>query len=264
MEAPWLAMGYNLGAIVLFMSMVWGLSVVLKNASIVDGFWGPGFVLVAWLTWGTGGGYGPRGILVAVLVTLWGGRLAAHIALRNRGHGEDRRYAAWRARHGPRFWWVSFFTVFMVQALFLWIISLSIQMAGTSPRPAQFTWLDGLGTLVWTAGFLVEAVADHQLSRFKKRPENAGKVMREGLWAYSRHPNYFGECLAWWGIFLVALSTPYGWWVLISPATITVLLLKVSGVTLLERNLLETRPSYREYMRATSAFVPWPPRKDPS
>jgi steroid 5-alpha reductase family enzyme len=130
-----------------------------------------------------------------------------------------------------------------------------------SLTPAHLTGLDLLGFLVWLTGFTFEAVADWQLSRFKADPANRGRVMKQGLWAYSRHPNYFGESLLWWGLFLIALATPYGWWALISPVLITFLLLKVSGVTLLEKDIVERRPEYREYLETTSAFIPWFPKR---
>ncbi|MGD8230045.1 MAG: DUF1295 domain-containing protein, partial [Desulfobacteraceae bacterium] len=197
-------------------------------------------------------------------VTVWGLRLAIHIAGRNLGKGEDRRYQAWRASYGPKFWWVSLFTVFGTQGILLWVISLVTQAGQISATPHKLVWVDALGLLVWAVGFFFEAVGDWQLRRFKANPENRGKVMEQGLWAYTRHPNYFGECLMWWGLFLIALAAPGNIWTIISPLTITILLLKVSGVTLLEKSITETRPKYRDYMESTSAFVPWfPKRKQP-
>ncbi|MGQ9921210.1 MAG: DUF1295 domain-containing protein, partial [Desulfobacca sp.] len=175
--------------------------------------------------------------------------------------GEDRRYQAWRAKRGESFWWVSFFNIFLLQALLLWLISLSIQMGQAAPMPAYLTGWDLVGSLVWTVGFIFEAVADWQLVHFKANPANRGKVMNRGLWRYSRHPNYFGEAIMWWGIFLITAATPYGWWTIISPVVITFLLLKVSGVVLLEKDIGERRPAYREYQETTSAFIPWPPRR---
>jgi steroid 5-alpha reductase family enzyme len=157
-----------------------------------------------------------------------------------------------------------FFHVFLVQAVLLWFISLSVQLGQVSPTPPRLTALDFLGVMVWLVGFVFEAVADWQLARFKADPANRGKVMNKGLWAYSRHPNYFGETLIWWGLFLIALATPYGWWALISPVVITFLLLKVSGVTLLEKDIVERRPEYREYLETTSAFIPWFPKRKKS
>jgi len=244
-----------------FMIAVWALSVAIKNASIADTFWGLGFVVVAWITFLGADGYLGRRLLITLLVTIWGLRLALHIGIRSRGKGEDRRYQAWRQQYGKRFWWVSLFTVFLVQGALLWVISLGAQVGQWSPKPERFIWLDGAGLLLWAVGFFFEAVGDSQLAAFKKNPANKGKAMARGLWRYTRHPNYFGECLMWWGIFLVTLATPGSLWTIVSPITITFLLLKVSGVTLLERTIVETRPEYREYQERTSAFIPWFPKK---
>ena len=255
-------LGLNLAAIIALMTSVWLFSLVKKDASIIDVFWGLGFVLVAWLTFSRADGYLGRKLLITGLTTIWGLRLSIHILIRNWGHGEDRRYQTWRAQYGRNFWWVSFFTVFGLQAILLWVISLVLQFGQLSPVPARLVLLDGLGTLLWTAGFIFEAVADWQLYRFKADPANAGKVMNQGLWAYTRHPNYFGESLVWWGLFLITLATPGSLWVIISPLVITFLLLKVSGVTLLEKTILDTRPRYRDYMKTTNAFFPWFPKKE--
>ena len=151
--------------------------------------------------------------------------------------------------------------LFRSQAVLLWLVSLSVQLGQVSPTPARLTGLDVAGALVWAAGFAFEAVADWQLARFKADPANRGRVMNRGLWAYSRHPNYFGESLMWWGLFLITLATPLGWWALVSPVVITFLLLRVSGVTLLEKDIVERRPEYREYLETTSPFLPWFPKR---
>lgn len=254
-------LGLNLLAAVLFMVGVWLLSLPTRNASLADIFWGPGFVLLAWLSFALTYGYVGRKLLLALLTTAWGLRLSLHIAWRNWGQGEDRRYQAWRAKRGASFWWVSLFTVFLTQAVLLWLVSLAVQIGQLSTTPAHLTGLDLLGALIWAAGFTFEALADWQLARFKADPTNRGKVMNQGLWAYSRHPNYFGESLIWWGLFLIALATPFGWWTVISPVVITFLLLKVSGVVLLEKDIVERRPEYREYLETTSAFIPWFPKR---
>jgi steroid 5-alpha reductase family enzyme len=254
-------LGLNLLAAVLFMGCVWLLSLPTRNASLADIFWGPGFVLLAWLSFALTDGYVGRKLLLALLTTAWGLRLSLHITWRNWGQGEDRRYQAWRAKRGASFWWVSLFTVFLTQAVLLWLVSLAVQIGQLSPTPARLTGWDLLGILVWTTGFTWEAVADWQLAHFKANSANRGKVMSQGIWAYSRHPNYFGESLVWWGLFLIALATPFGWWTVISPLVITFLLLKVSGVVLLEKDIVERRPKYREYVETTSAFIPWFPRR---
>ena len=261
MESALAILATNLLVLLAAMFCLWLVSLPLRDASIADIFWGPGFVLMAWMTFFQAEGFLFRKLLIGVLVSVWGFRLAAYIAWRKRGEGEDRRYRAWRAKHGNAFWWVSLFTVFGTQGLLLWVISLVVQVGQISPVPGMFVWTDVAGILVWAVGFAFEAVGDFQLQRFKSDPKNHGKVMDRGLWAYTRHPNYFGECLVWWGIFLIALSTPSGFWTVISPLTITYLLLKVSGVTLLEKTMVESRPAYRDYIERTSPFFPWFPRE---
>jgi len=252
---------WNFAAVMGFMTSVWVLSVVIKNAGIADTFWGLGFVLVAWITFAVAEGYPGRKLLITLLVTVWGVRLALHIGIRSWGKGEDRRYQAWRRQYGARFWWISLFTVFLLQGALLWVISLVSQAGQWSPEPDRLVRLDGAGFLLWVVGFFFEAVGDRQLAAFKANPQNKGRVMDQGLWRYTRHPNYFGECLMWWGIFLITLATPGSFWTIISPLTITFLLLRVSGVTLLERTIVENRPEYRDYQERTSAFIPWFPKK---
>lgn len=253
---------WNLAAVMAFMLMVWLLSLAKRDAGIADIFWGLGFILVAWISFFLGGGQGIKSFLVATLTTLWGVRLSMHLFARNWGQPEDRRYQNMRASHGERFWLVSLFTVFLLQGVILWTVSLVLQAVMHGEAPAQITWLDTLGLLFWTTGFLFETVADRQLARFKSRPSNRGKVMDRGLWAYSRHPNYFGEALIWWGFYLMAFHQENNAWLIVSPLLMTLLLLKVSGVTLLERNMEERRPQYAAYKKQTSAFFPWFPRKE--
>jgi steroid 5-alpha reductase family enzyme len=218
-------------------------------------------VLIAWMTFLRSDGYMPRAMLLAVLASCWGLRLAAYLTWRNHGKGEDPRYGAWRKQYGERFWIVSLFNVFLVQALFMWVIALSMQFGQMSRTPAALTWTDYLGASVWLVGFIFESVGDWQLARFKSDPANHGRVMNRGLWAYSRHPNYFGEMLVWWGIFIIAISAPGGMWTIISPILITLTLLKITGVALTEKTILEKKPEYREYIQSTSAFIPWFPKR---
>ncbi|MCS6884812.1 MAG: DUF1295 domain-containing protein [Acidobacteriota bacterium] len=250
----------SVAATAVMMLSLWIASLVKKDASIVDTFWGLGFVQIATI----GAIFSPaitnRKILVAVLVAIWGIRLSLHIFLRNRGKGEDFRYKAMRERHGDKFPIVSLFTVFLFQGALMIIISLPLQVAQTALYPKSLSWLDYLGTAVWLTGFLFEAVADWQLKRFKSSPENKGKVLDSGLWRYSRHPNYFGESVVWWGYFLIALATPLGAWTIVSPLLMTLLLIKVSGVSLLEQTLVKTKPEYTKYIKSTSAFFPWLPK----
>lgn len=238
-------------------TLLWAVSVRLRDASIADPSWGPGFLLVGLAYLAAHGDVTPRGTLAVALVGAWAARLGLHLLSRNRAHGEDPRYAAMRAGHGPRFWWVSLGTVFWLQAALLWIVSLPVLAAvvGTAPLGA---W-DAAGAAVFLAGFLTEAVADAQLRRFRADPANRGTVLDRGLWRYSRHPNYFGDALLWWGVFLLAVGAGAPW-TAVGPALMTFLLVKVSGVALLERSLVQGRPGYAEYVRRTSAFVPWFPR----
>jgi len=253
-------MSITLGATAALMLGVWVLSLVKKDASIVDTFWGLGFVLIAAVCCAIGEGYEMRRILITALSAVWGFRLAGHIFWRNKGKGEDFRYRAMRARHGKRFPVVSLYSVFAVQGLLMWVISLPLQIGEISRVPAKLTWLDWTGAIVWLIGFAFESIGDVQLARFKAEPKHTGKVMDRGLWRYTRHPNYFGDALLWWGFFLIALNTPSGVWTVISPLIMTGLLMKVSGVALLEKTLMKTKPEYRDYVRRTNAFFPWPPR----
>ena len=251
----------NFIAVLGMMLLGWIISLVTKNVTIVDSLWGLGVVLIAWLTFFTAEGFQGRMILITLLVTLWGLRLSLHLSWRNWGHGEDPRYGRWREESGESFWLISLFKVFVLQAIFLWAIALALQWGQMSPQPPQLTWIDCLGASVWAVGFFFEAVGDWQLARFKADFTNKGRVMDQGLWAYSRHPNYFGECLVWWGIFLIALATPSSLWTVISPIIITTVLLKMTGVTLMEKTIVHTRPKYRDYIARTNALVPWFPKR---
>jgi steroid 5-alpha reductase family enzyme len=249
------------GVLVLcLMVLLWLISLILRNSSIVDIFWGTGFVLVAWLTFVLfPDGYLPRKILSVAIVTVWGLRLSIHIFLRNKGKGEDFRYQKWRKEAGASWWYRSFFKVFLLQGILMWIISLPVIAAQVSPK-SPLNFLDYLGVVVWAIGFFFEAAGDTQLVSFKSNPANKGKVLDSGVWKYSRHPNYFGDAFQWWGFYILALSAGYGWTV-ISPVIMTLLLVRVSGVALLEKTLKESKPEYKEYMETTSSFFPLPPRK---
>ncbi len=242
-------------AVVAF-SLLWLVSLALKNASIVDVFWGLGFVVVGWYYLHSCSDTPTvRGWLVCGLVTVWGLRLALHIGIRNSGSGEDYRYAKWREEAGARFWWISFFKVFLLQAILLWIVSSSLLLAQLGPVAPFLGLLEAIGIGLWAVGFFFEVVADWQLARFKREPKNKGQVMRGGLWSLSRHPNYFGEAVLWWGIGVLALPVG-GWLALLSPLMITFLLLRISGVTMLDAALVDRRPGYAEYIRSTPAFFP--------
>lgn len=256
---PFSILFLNSGLLILcLMTLLWLLSLALKNASIVDIFWGIGFIVVAWLGFSYGYGYIPRKQWMFTMVTLWGLRLALHIGLRNWGKPEDFRYAKWREENGPRWWWVSFFKVFLLQGILMWIISAPILAAQSFGYPVILTPMDLLGALIWGIGLLFESIADLQLILFKRNAENKGKLLTSGLWKFSRHPNYFGEAIVWWGIFIIALAVG-AWWTFLSPILMTWLLLRVSGVAMLERTM-QIKPGYEEYMRRTSTFIPWFPK----
>jgi steroid 5-alpha reductase family enzyme len=250
----------TLALTLIVMLVLWLLSLAIKDASIVDIFWGIGFTLIALACFLISQGYQSRKLLVLALTAVWGLRLALHIFTRNRGKGEDFRYRRMRKHYGARFPLVSLFTVFGFQGLLMWIISLPLQVAEISPLPARLTWLDYLGAAIWAIGLFFEAVGDWQLARFKSDPANQGRVMDRGLWTYTRHPNYFGDALLWWGLCVIALATPGAIWTVISPLIMTTLLMRVSGVALLEKTLVKTKPEYEEYVRRTNAFVPWLPK----
>lgn len=244
------------------MLAIWAVSLFLRDVSIVDVFWGPGFVVLAWSSYLQGAGYEPRALLIAGLVTLWGLRLGTYLGARWLGHEhEDPRYAAMRSRRGPAFAWQSLYIVFGLQAAILWFVALPIQVGAVQTEPAHLTVWDAVGAAVFAVGFCFEAVGDAQLTAFKADPTNAGKVMDRGLWAWTRHPNYFGDALVWWGIFLIAASTPAGWWTILSPVLMTYLLVAVSGKPMLERGLRKSRPEYAAYVERVSAFVPLPPKR---
>ncbi|MGH2740323.1 MAG: DUF1295 domain-containing protein [Actinomycetota bacterium] len=260
MESPALILGVNAAVTVAAMIGLWAASLRLRDASIVDVFWGPGFIVLGLVTLGLADGYGPRRLYVFALTAAWGLRLAFHLFRRNWGKGEDYRYAAMRKRYGARFGLVSLVTVFGLQAALMWIVSLPVQFAQMSWTPKRFLWVDVLGGGLWAVGLAFESIADRQLRRFKAHPRNRRTVMDRGLWRYTRHPNYFGEALIWWGFFAVSLVSTMGWWTVVSPLVMTFFLTRVSGVPPLERRMVRTRPGYRAYIRRTSTFFPLPPR----
>ena len=250
----------GLATILAAATLVWLLSVRRRDASIADVCWGLGFVLLAWLYCLLSPALTPRSWVVAALITVWGARLSLHIYRRNHGAGEDPRYQAMRASHGPAFWWRSAFTVFWLQGAILWLVALPLLVAVRATRPAGLTVVDGLGIALFAVGFAFEVVGDAQLERFKAEPSNRGTVLDSGLWRYTRHPNYFGDATMWWGMYAIAAATPGGWLTVLSPALMTLLLMRVSGVTLLEDGLKASKPGYLAYMARTPAFFPWFPR----
>ena len=250
----------GLATVLTLVTLVWMLSLRLRDASIADIGWGLGFVMLAWLYCLLSPTLTQRSWLVAALITLWGTRLSAHIFHRHHGCREDPRYQAMRASHGQAFWWRSLFTVFWLQGAILWFVALPLLIAVRATQPAALTVVDGFGLLLFAAGFGFEVVGDYQLERFRAEPGNRGTVLDRGLWRYTRHPNYFGDATMWWGMYAIAASTPNGWLTVLSPILMTWLLMRVSGVTLLEEGLKASRPCYRAYIARTPAFFPWFPR----
>jgi steroid 5-alpha reductase family enzyme len=249
-------------AILAMMLLLWLLSLKIKDASIVDIFWGTGFVVAAWLYFAlTPEGFLARKLLLVILVSIWGLRLSLHIGRRNLGKGEDFRYRQWRQEHGSRWWYRSLFQVFLLQGALMWIISAPLLAAQFFRGGERLTVWDGFGALAWLVGFLFEAGGDWQLARFKANPANRGKLLTSGLWRYTRHPNYFGDALQWWGFYLLALATGQGWWTIFSPVVMTFLLRFVSGVALLEKSMQSNWEGYSEYAARTNAFFPWFPKK---
>jgi len=240
--------------ILIYMTLVFVLAQIAGDNSIVDIFWGLGFILIAIYSMIQDTEPDLRKWIVNSLVALWGVRLSVHVFLRNRGRGEDFRYRKWRETW--KFFIIrSYFQIFLLQGLFMFIIASPVYYINFySKEPLGF--LDTLGLVVFGTGFFFEAVADFQLMDFKKKPENRGRIITTGLWEMSRHPNYFGEALVWWGISFYALNLPHGWMTLISPVVITLLLRFVSGVPMLEKKY-SGRPDWEEYKRKTAAFVPF-------
>jgi steroid 5-alpha reductase family enzyme len=237
--------------------LVWAASMPLRDVSIVDSAWGFLVLAPALVAAARAPEVGLRGMLVLALAAAWAVRLALHIVWRHRGEPEDRRYQAIRARNQPHFAWKSLYLVFLLQALLASVVALPLSAAVSSRAP--WSTIDALGVALSGLGLVVETLADLQLARFKADPAHRGQVMAAGLWRYSRHPNYFGEFCVWWGLWLTALAAG-AWWTVVSPLLMTVLLLKVSGVRLLEKDIGERRPAYRAYIRRTPAFFPWRPR----
>ena len=248
--------------IALIASATWVASVLRRDASLVDRLWSlmiaaPTLVYASQTSWTS-----PRAVALQVLVLAWALRLAAYITWRNWGHGEDRRYQAIRARNEPHFALKSLVIVFALQMVLAWIVSAPTLAALAGDR--AFNALDVAGILAALAGFLFEAIGDAQMAAFKRDPTHRGQVMDRGLWRYTRHPNYFGEACFWWGIWLIALAAGGlpATWTVVSPLLMTVLLLKVSGVAMLEKDIGERRPAYRDYIARTNAFIPGPPRRE--
>lgn len=249
---------FGLLVILICISILWLFSLVLKDSSIIDIFWGTGFVILVWLYFSLSEGESNRKWLIAILVTIWGLRLSLYLAYRNIGKGEDYRYQKWRQEAGNSWWWRSFFKVFLLQSLTMCFVGLPL--LGVQYGGSNLFWLDYLAIVVWLIGFVFEAGGDWQLMKFRADANNKGKVLDYGLWRYTRHPNYFGDAVQWWAFYLIALSAG-AWWTIISPIFMSLLLMRVSGVTLLEHSLKKSKVEYQDYIERSSAFFPMPPKK---
>jgi steroid 5-alpha reductase family enzyme len=247
----------GLVAALLLPLLTWIVSLLKGDVSIVDSLWSIIFLALC-VTWYIGYEFTTlRGVIVFALVGFWALRLSAYITWRNWGEDEDPRYQDMRRRFSPHFAIKSLFVVFLLQGFLAWIIALPLLAAITGSRPPNL--FDGLAAMLVLFGVLFESIADAQLAAFKSKAGNRGRVMDKGLWRYTRHPNYFGECCVWWGFYLFAVAAG-GWWSVLSPVLMTFLLLRVSGVTLLEKDITERRPGYRNYVERTNAFIPGLPR----
>ena len=248
----------GLYAILVLAALTWLASVMKRDVSIVDSMWSVMIFAAAFVYSSSVEPYWNRSSLILTLVLLWALRLTLYITWRNWGEPEDSRYQAIRHKYEPHFALKSLGIIFVFQAFLAWIISMPLWIALTVPF--EYNMFDILAVALWMIGMMFESVGDWQLARFKANPANRGKVMNHGLWRYTRHPNYFGECLIWWGFFLFVIPTG-AWWSILSPALLTFLLLKFSGVTMIEETIVDRRPAYREYIVSTNAFIPGPPKK---
>lgn len=246
------------GVVLAYMSTLFVVSVLIKRNDLADLGWGPGFLVVAVATATQADQISAKILLVTSLVFLWALRLAIHILPRLRTKAEDFRYAEWRRQWGRLVYVRSFFQVFMLQGLLMLLVAASIVV--NAQGSSELSWLSWLGVAVWGFGFLFETIGDRQLTQFLGNPANKGKIMDQGLWRYTRHPNYFGEVTQWWGLLLVVLPSAYWYVALISPATITILILFVSGIPLLEKKFAG-KPGWKDYAVRTSPFIPLPPRR---
>ena len=243
------------------LTTLWVISIFLKNVSIVDLFWGFGFVVSAIVYFIYSDGYEARKILLLALVSIWGFRLSIYLAFRNIGKGEDFRYAQFRKNYGEhRYWWISFFQTFLLQGILMWLISAPLLGAMYYSGNTSLGILDFIGIAFWIIGISFETGGDFQLAKFKSNPENKGKVLNTGFWKYTRHPNYFGDSSIWWGYGFICIAAS-SYIPALGSILMTALIIKVTGVALLEKSLNDTKPQYREYIEKTSSFIPWFPKK---
>lgn len=258
-------------AVCCLMLFFWFISLIRRDAGVIDIAWGLGFILIAWVNWFATThlrGPGTSELVLPILTSLWGVRLSLHLFIRNHCKPEDYRYRQMREKHGESFWWVSLVTVFGLQAAIMLFVSLPLQFAFQTAEGSSAirynslrSILNSVGIILWLIGWLFETIGDWQLTQFRSRKENQGQVMQAGLWRYTRHPNYFGDCVVWWSFYLIAVANGAPWWTVLSPILMTFLLMRVSGVTLLEKSLVKNKAGYEDYIRRTNAFFPWPPAR---
>jgi len=248
-------------AIIILMSFLWIISVFKKNVSIVDPFWSIAFITAGITYFLNTNGSQNRKILVLLLLLVWGIRLFLYLGWRNWGKSEDFRYKQFRKDYGEkRYWWFSFFQVFLLQGILAWLISAPLLAAMYFGENIPLQLIDFLASFVWLVGFIFESRGDYQLAKFKSKEENKNKLLTQGLWKFTRHPNYFGDATVWLGFTLFSISVNC-FFPIFSFALMTFLIVKVSGVTLLEKTLINKKPDYKEYIKKTNAFFPWFPKK---
>jgi steroid 5-alpha reductase family enzyme len=250
---------WSLLAVLTVSVVAWLVSVVRRDVSIVDSLWSLMILLCALVYVSLAQDTGPRTMILIALLLTWAIRLSLHITLRNHGEPEDRRYQEIRRNNQPYFEWKSLYIVFLFQGFLAWVICLPVVAAvGGQAPPGP---LDYAGIALWLAGMFFEVTGDYQLTRFRRGNHAPDAVLDTGLWRYTRHPNYFGEAVIWWGFYLLALSAG-AWWTIFAPLLMTFLLLKVSGVAMLEKDIAGRRPAYRDYIRRTNAFFPGRPKDE--
>ena len=247
--------------IISLMTFLWILSVYLRNVSIVDLFWGLGFIIVNALYIFSSEAINLRQIVLFVMVAIWGLRLSIYLAWRNIGKGEDFRYREFRRKFGEsNYWWISYFQTFLLQGILMWIISVTLYGVSLSSNETSLSIIDFIGILIWIIGFIFEAGGDFQMAKFKMNLLNKGKVLNTGFWRFTRHPNYFGDAAVWWGYGLLCIASGSPWYI-IGSVIMTLLIIKVSGVALLEKTLKNQKPEYFAYIQKTNSFFPWFPKK---
>ena len=247
--------------IISLMTFLWILSVYLRNVSIVDLFWGLGFIIVNALYIFSSEVINIRQIVLFVMVAIWGLRLSIYLAWRNIGKGEDFRYREFRRKFGEsNYWWISYFQTFLLQGILMWIISVTLYGVSVSSNETSLNIIDFIGILIWIIGFIFEAGGDFQMAKFKMNLLNKGKVLNTGFWRFTRHPNYFGDAAVWWGYGLLCIASGSPWYI-IGSIIMTLLIIKVSGVALLEKTLKNQKPEYFAYIQKTNSFFPWFPKK---